>query len=89
MNCEVKRISASGHHTLCWDCDKAGGRCSWSKDFTPVPGWKATPTKISMPHYCHGKYYKNHIDSFHITECPEFEPMQRKLRRGKRYVIKR
>lgn len=31
---------------LCWYCDKAGGLCSWSKDFTPVEGWDAEPDTI-------------------------------------------
>lgn len=58
---EVKRNTQ-----LCWDCEKACGRCSWSRDFIPVPGWKATPTKLNVE--------RNRIvDSYEVHECPEFE----------------
>lgn len=26
--------------SLCWDCAKACGGCSWSAKFIPVKGWK-------------------------------------------------
>lgn len=65
------------HKQLCWDCEKACGRCSWSKNFTPVPGWKAIPTKIQADN--HSKY--THVDSFDIYECPEFELMEEIKRR--------
>ena len=62
---------------LCWDCEKACGRCSWSKNFTPVEGWKAKPTKmlISTTNGKGGlrKYYS---DTYEIHECPEFEPLK-------------
>lgn len=48
------------HDTLCWGCEKASGRCSWSKKFVPVEGWKAIPT----------------TKSFDVYECPEFEPLK-------------
>ena len=58
------------HDTLCWQCEKAGGKCSWSKDFTPVEGWKAVPTKVKAAER------KGYIDSFDVYECPEFELME-------------
>ena len=62
------------HATLCWDCAKAVKGCSWSRDFEPVPGWKAVPTKI------YGKARSDdnrRIDSFAVYECPEFVPDER------------
>lgn len=53
------------NETLCWYCEKACGNCSWSKNFTPVEGWKADPTKVQET-----------IDSFVVHECPKFELMK-------------
>lgn len=57
--------------SLCWDCANACGLCSWSHDFTPVPGWDARATKL----------YNNNkgrfIDSYHVIECPEFVEFRR------------
>lgn len=47
---------------LCLSCRKCGGLCSWSKNFTPVEGWTATPTKIPRG-----------LPSYKITACPEYE----------------
>ena len=69
------------HDTLCWDCDKAGGRCSWSHSFTPVEGWKAVPTKV----YIGGEKKDKWIDSFDVYECPEFELME--ALREQRFVM--
>ena len=62
------------HMTLCWDCEKAFGRCSWSKDFVPVENWNAEPTKV-----WNGKDY---VESFDVYECPEFELRERLKKRG-------
>lgn len=60
--------------TLCWECAKNGGLCSWSKNFTPVEGWEAIPTKIQA----RGAYNEHgEIDSFKVISCPEFELMER------------
>lgn len=67
------------HPTLCWTCGKACGRCSWSKNFTPVEGWKAIPTKIHQRTW-EGKTYST--DSFDVYECPEYELME-ELKSGK------
>lgn len=66
----IDKKALQKHATLCWICDKAGGKCSWSNDFTPIDGWKAIPTKLSVG--C-----GNFIDSFDVYECPEFEPFRR------------
>ena len=64
------------HDTLCWDCEKAVGKCSWSKNFVPVEGWKAVPTKIQNGnHTWKGRRIKDVTDSFDVYECPEFELM--------------
>lgn len=59
----LKKINHK-QETLCWSCKKACGKCSWSKSFKPVKGWKATPTKI--------RNGSGMIDSFFIHECPLF-----------------
>ena len=52
--------------TLCWDCQNAVRNCSWSKDFIPVDGWEAIPTKIREDNG------KRLVDSFIVKKCPEF-----------------
>ena len=61
-------------HTLCWDCEWAGGKdkkCPWATKFEPVPGWKATPTKVMAAKLSAHET----IDSFIVHECPEFQLM--------------
>jgi hypothetical protein len=60
------------HSTLCWSCENACKKCSWSKNFIPVPGWKAIPTKIFVSEHSATPY----IDSFDVYECPEFELLE-------------
>lgn len=66
-----KRCNAPSE-TLCWECAKNGGLCSWSKNFTPVEGWEAIPTKIQAYGHADGV-----IDSYKVISCPEFELMER------------
>lgn len=66
--------SMNRHSTLCWDCEKSFGRCSWSKDFVPVKNWKAKPTKILSAYGL--------VDSFDVYECPEFELRARLKKEG-------
>lgn len=56
--------------TLCWNCQNACGKCSWSKDFTPVKGWKAKKTKI--------RFGNSYDESYHVTKCPEYKKDERK-----------
>ena len=65
------------HSTLCWDCDKACGKCSWSKELKPVKGWKAVPTKVKNG-FTTFKGTKNFsiVDSFDVYDCPEFEVLK-------------
>lgn len=32
--------------TLCWDCARACGGCSWSKKLIPMEGWEVAETEI-------------------------------------------
>ena len=52
--------------TICWNCSKACRGCSWSRNFQPVDGWQATPTKV---YQANGKT----LDSFIVHNCPQFE----------------
>ena len=52
--------------SLCWDCSKAVGKCSWSKYFKPLKGWKIISTKKEV---YGGASYKSCI----VLECPEFD----------------
>ena len=52
--------------TLCWKCSRACGRCSWSKNFTPVEGWVAVKTKVRESH-------EGAIDSYVVLKCPLFD----------------
>lgn len=55
-------------HTLCWDCMKATGGCSWSNywEHTPVEGWKAEPRRLRLD--SRGGECMTYV----IAECPEF-----------------
>ena len=50
--------------TLCWNCKKAIGECSWSKSFKPVKGWNAIryEKEGSTPYV-----------TYTVLDCPEFE----------------
>lgn len=52
--------------TICWDCAKARGECSWSVDLVPVEGWTALPT-IRKPGT------KDEMRSYLVIDCPEFK----------------
>lgn len=53
--------------TLCWACENACGRCSWSqKKSKPVPGWEAMPTQINVGRGAG-------LESYTVLRCPQFE----------------
>jgi hypothetical protein len=54
--------------TLCWECARATGGCSWSREFIPVKGWKAKKTKIKDERYY--RYYSSYL----VLKCPLFVP---------------
>lgn len=55
--------------TICWDCKRAVLGCSWSKSYTPVPGWNAIKTQIAA----YDKDRKIYYESYKVLECPLFE----------------
>ena len=55
--------------TLCWKCEKACGRCSWSADFIPVDGWDAMPTIVTADR---GHSCERELESFIVKKCPLF-----------------
>lgn len=66
--------------TLCWDCQKALGECSWSDNFQPVKGWDAVPTEIKTSV---GNIVPT-INSYYVRSCPLFEldeKTKKKMRR--------
>ena len=58
------QLKRQQNEQLCWSCQKACGRCSWSKNLTPVKGWEATPVMV--------KDDEGNIRTYHITSCPEY-----------------
>ena len=55
-------------YTLCWECARAYGLCSWSKDFIPVAGWDATPTQ------------NKRTSSYNVHSCPLFIKEKRRVK---------
>ena len=51
-------------NTICWNCKKAIGGCTWSDFFKPVKGWTAEQTRPAG-----SKPYTSYI----VEKCPEFE----------------
>lgn len=69
------KSDAAGKASICFDCRKACGDCSWSgRDpktmqlmWKPIDGWVAE--RVMFPPS--GKYRK---PSWRVIKCPEFEP---------------
>ncbi len=57
--------------TLCWECAKSCGECSWAREFKPVEGWEAKPTTIK------GEGYK--YRSYRVISCPQFQPDKKRI----------
>ena len=53
--------------TICWECQRATGNCSWSQSLTPVEGWTANKT------YIHNEQ-GGKMKSYKVIECPLFIP---------------
>lgn len=51
--------------TLCWSCARSIGKCPWSRDLTPVPGWKAKTREITL------KNGEKSV-SYFVIKCPLF-----------------
>lgn len=61
--------------SLCQICARKIGTCSWERDFTPVPGWTAEPTRLRMSTQDKdGNHIPREIDSFRVLECPLYVP---------------
>ena len=72
-NVETNRMFESTKQaTLCWDCQNALLGCEWSREFKPVKGWNAIPTKIAMSYSADGTKETRTIDSYLVYECPKF-----------------
>lgn len=63
---------SEGHisRSICWECSRATGFCSWSRFFEPVKGWKAKKTTV--------KAWQGEIDSYEVYKCPLFEQDRKK-----------
>lgn len=62
--------------TLCWDCERACGQCSWSERdpetdqirYEPVPGWTAVPTVLPSNNTFNRDNPRNR--SYKVLACP-------------------
>lgn len=70
-----KRNAIGKREQLCWSCENACGKCSWSKKLIPIKGWEAENDCLMMT-YSKGK--RRAIYSFKIYNCPEFIGRRRK-----------
>ena len=50
-------------YSLCWNCKKATGGCSWAEALKPINGWTATYIK---------KTSSRPYDTYMVEGCPEF-----------------
>lgn len=73
--CRVKYQSSvrpkrrkDAYETICWTCQNATGGCSWSRNLTPVDGWKAEIKKIKNTN----KLGTTYADSYKVISCPEY-----------------
>ena len=53
--------------SICIDCAKSGGNCSWSSKFIPVVGWEADFIEGGMS----GGSMR--LSSYRVKSCPLFE----------------
>lgn len=63
--------------SICQTCAREIGTCSWERDFTPVPGWKAVPTILKGQNFSKGSNLKKQIPSYQVISCPLFIPPKR------------
>ena len=64
--CSVMAQLLNAKDTICWNCKKATGGCSWSDKLIPVDGWEAIPTRVKM-------VLDKVVDSYKVIGCPLFE----------------
>ena len=73
---------ARSNANICFTCENACGKCSWSAvdeetgklKFEPVPGWTAKLVKLRIGVF---KRRSVTIDTYHITDCPQYKPTRR------------
>ena len=70
---KAKENSDKVHGTICWNCAKSTGNCSWSREFTPIDGWKAKKTILNLGYSAYSGRPKK-AASYIVKKCPEFEP---------------
>ena len=68
--CAAMSKRSNAKDTLCWECEKATGGCSWSDKLIPVEGWEAIPTEVKMTVY-------STVNSYKIVNCPLFSSDER------------
>lgn len=79
-----------GTVTLCWVCQNCFGGCSWSRDYTPVEGWKTRANLVlSCPEFqpegllCSKCFWRKECDyspfqagtSGLVADCGKFTPL--------------
>ena len=70
LSCKAKarkKTTKKRRETLCWTCKNAVGGCSWSKNFEPVKGWEAIPTKVRG-----NLEIDEWLDSYMVISCPKY-----------------
>lgn len=68
--------------SICGECQRPIGTCSWNREFKPVPGWTATPTRILMYTTMKGTSQPGYVDSYNVTDCPLYIPPKRQGRQS-------
>lgn len=56
--------------SICWNCKRNCGGCSWSRDFKPVTDW--TATKKTYRVISNKRYPPIIYDSYTVTNCPYY-----------------
>lgn len=59
----TERVQGCVQTNICFDCQNATGKCSWSRNFTPVQGWYAELSVLGNEHP---------IVTYHVMECQLF-----------------
>jgi hypothetical protein len=60
--------------SLCWSCQKACGKCNWSRTLKPIEGWKVD-VKI-IKHTSRGKTTEDEVTK--VVKCPEYKQDERR-----------
>lgn len=61
-------MSENKKETLCWTCQNACGKCSWSRKFKKVKGWIAEKTIIKGE----PNSLISEIPSYRVIKCPKY-----------------